>query len=229
MSRHSTLFAQILKLIPRQTFNRLAEQHHSGRSFRSASRWSQWVAMLMAQLTGRRSLRDTVDNLAVQSHRLRSLGARALPRSTLARVNEDKPYSFYEALFGELLRRCQHLAPSHTFRFKHKLYSLDASTIDVCLQAFPWATFRQTKGAVKLHVGVDHEGYLPTFVVMTEGKVSDIKVGRTLCLPKSSIVVVDRGYTDYRWFSQLHQDDVFFVSRWLCCMNHVDWKATLLS
>ena len=122
----------------------------------------------MAQLTGRRSLRDTVDNLQAQSHKLASFDVHPLPRSTLARLNEDKPYTLYEALFTHLLARCQAQAPGHGFRFKNKLISLDASTIDLCLAVFPWATFRRNKGAVKLHVGLDHHGYLPDFVTITE-------------------------------------------------------------
>ena len=167
----------------------------------------------MAQLTGRSSLRDTVDNFNAQAHKLPALGCRPLARSTLARLNEDKPYQLFEALFAQLLSQCQALTPGHSFRFKNKLYSLDASTIDLCLAVFPWARFRRTKGAIKLHVGLDHEGYLPEFVTMTEGNVSDITVGRRLRFPPTSIAVFDRGYTDYRWYYQLHQDKVFFVSR----------------
>ena len=213
MANHSTLFSQLLNYVPRRQFERLAEEHHTGRSFRTASRWSQFVAMMMAQLTGRKSLRDVESNLAAQSHKLSRLDSTPLPRSTLARLNEDKPYTLYEELFGVLLSRCQSLAPGHEFRFKNKLYSLDASTIDLCLEVFPWAEFRKTKSAVKLHVGVDHGGFLPEFVTITEGKVSDITVGRTLAFPASSIVVFDRGYTDYRWYYQLEQQEVYFVSR----------------
>ena len=199
--------------MPRQTFERLAKVHHQGRRFRRVSRWSQFSALLMAQLTGRSSLRDTVDNFNAQAHKLPALGCRPLARSTLARLNEDKPYQLFEALFAQLLSQCQALTPGHSFRFKNKLYSLDASTIDLCLAVFPWARFRRTKGAIKLHVGLDHEGYLPEFVTMTEGNVSDITVGRRLRFPPTSIAVFDRGYTDYRWYYQLHQDKVFFVSR----------------
>ena len=105
------------------------------------------------------------------------------------------------------------MAPKHGFRFKNKLYSLDASTIDLCLSVFPWAKFRTTKGAIKLHVGLDHNGYLPTFITVTEGKVHDLNVGRTLTLPPQSIVVFDKGYNDYSWYNQLNNKDIFFVTR----------------
>ena len=213
MSDHGTVVAQMLKLIPRHEFEKLANQHHRGRSFRKASRWSQFVTLLIAQLSGRNSLRDIVDNMTAQMHRLYHLGATQLSRTTLSRINEDKPYQLYEALFGELLSRCQSAAPKHRFRFKHALYSLDATTIDLCLSAFPWAKFRSTKGAIKLHVGLNHEGYLPEFLTITDGKTHDVTAARTLDLPQGSIVVVDKGYNDYSWYKQLTDKGIFFVTR----------------
>jgi len=213
MAHCNTIFSQILKLIPRHEFETLANQHHSGRSFRTASRWSQFVTMAMAQLSGRNSLRDIVENVSAQSHRLYHLGSAKLSRSNLSRINEDKPCALYEALFGKLLNRCQGMTPGHHFRFKNPLYSLDASTIDLCLSAFPWADFRSTKGAIKLHVGLNHAGYLPEFTVITEGKISDVEIGRTLDFSKGSIVVIDRGYNDYAWYNRLTEKGIFFVTR----------------
>ena len=213
MPHCNTIFSQILKLVPRHEFETLAKQHHSGRSFRTASRWSQFVTLAMAQLAGRISLRDIVENVSAQAHRLYHLGSAKLTRSNLSRINEDKPYALYEALAGKLLNRCQGMAPGHKFRFKNPLYSLDASTIDLCLSVFPWASFRSTKGAIKLHVGLNHDGYLPEFVTITEGKTSDVEMVRTLTFPSGSIVVVDRGYNDYDWYNQLTEKGVFFVTR----------------
>jgi putative transposase len=119
----------------------------------------------------------------------------------------------YEALFGKLLARCQALGPNHRFRFKNKLYSLDASTIDLCLSVFPWAKFRATKGAIKLHVGLDHDGYLPAFVQITEGHVHEVNLARRLDLQSGSLVVFDRGYTDYAWYNQLNSKGIYFVTR----------------
>ena len=213
MAHCNTILSQILKLVPRHEFETLAKQHHSGRSFRKASRWSQFVSLTMAQLSGRNSLRDIVDNMSAQMHRLYHLGSAKLSRSNLSRINEDKPYALYEALFGKLLTRCQGVAPDHSFRFTHPLYSLDASTIDLCLSAFPWADFRTTKGAIKLHVGLNHAGYLPEFVVVTEGKKHDVTVGRTLIFPKGSIIAIDKAYNDYVWYKQLIDKGIFFVTR----------------
>ncbi len=213
MNHHNTVIAQMLKLIPRHEFNTLANQYHSGRSFRKASRWSQFVTMMVAQLSGRNSLRDIIDNMTAQMHRLYHLGSTKLSRTTLSRINEDKPYQLYEALFGRLLSRCQATAPKHNFRFKNSVYSLDATTIDLCLSAFPWAEFRSTKGAIKLHVGLNHQGYLPEFITVTDGKTHDITAARSMELPQGSIVVVDKGYNDYAWYKQLIDKDISFVTR----------------
>ncbi len=213
MAHCNTIFSQILKFVPRHEFETLANQHHSGRAFRTASRWSQFVSLAMAQLSGRNSLRDIVESISAQMHRLYHLGSAKLSRSNLSRINEDKPYALYEALFGKLLHRCQGVAPSHNFRFNHPLYSLDASTIDLCLSVFPWAEFKTTKGAIKLHVGLNHRGHIPEFVTVTDGKTGDVTVGRTIDFPKGSIVAIDRGYNDYAWYNQLTEKGIFFVTR----------------
>jgi len=129
MPHNNTVFSQLLKWVSRHEFETLAKQHHCGRSFRTASRWSQFVTMMMAQLAGRNSLRDIVENTAAQSHRLYHLGSAKLSRSNLSRLNSDKPYTLYEALFGKLLKRCQNAAPGHHFRFRNTLYSLDAPNL----------------------------------------------------------------------------------------------------
>jgi phage gp37-like protein len=138
-ARNNTVFSQLIKLVPRHEFVTLANQHHSGRRFRTASRWSQFVTLSLAQLTGRNSLRDIVENMSAQTHRLYHWGSVNLSRSNLSRMNDDKTYALYEALFRQLLARCQNKAPDHIFRFQNPLYSLDASTIDLCLSVFPCA------------------------------------------------------------------------------------------
>ena len=213
MTHCDAILSQALKFVSRHEFESLANRHHSGRSFRTATRWSQFVTMAMAQLFGRISLRDIAGNMSAQAHRLYHLGSAKLTRSNLACMNENKPYSLYEALFGKLLQQCQHLTPGHRFRFKNTLYSLDASTIDLCLSVFPWAVFRTTKVVIKLHVGRNHSGYLPGFTVITEGKTTDIEIGHTLAFPTGCIVAMDRGYIDYEWFNQLSNKGVYFVTR----------------
>jgi putative transposase len=203
----------MLKLIPRHEFETLAKEHHQGQKLRKMSRWSQFIALSLGQLAGRASLRDIIANLSAQVSKLYHLGSAQVSRTSLARVNEAQPHTLYQELFHKLLSRCQQQAPRHGFRFKNKLYSLDSSTIDLCLSVFPWAKFRTTKGAVKLHVGLDHGGMLPSFVRITDGKTHDMTLARTLELPADSIVAMDRAYIDFAWFNALNEKGIFFVTR----------------
>jgi putative transposase len=202
-----------LKLIPRHQFDTLAEDHHHGAPLRRMTRFSQFVALATGHLGRRHSLRDIVANLQAQATRLYHLGARPVTRSSLARVNEEQPCTLYEALFARLYERCQRLAPRHGFRFKNKLYSLDSSLIDLSLKVFPWAHYALGKAAMKLHLGLDHDGGVPAFAIVTESRVSDMAGARCLTLPKRSIAVFDKGYSDYAWLHALDEADVFFVTR----------------
>ena len=213
MAHHNTLFHQMLNFIPRHQFYALEKHHSTGRKSRSFSRWSQFVHLAFMQLTGRVSLRDGIRSMNSRTKNLYHLGVGPVARSTFADANNQRPSSFYEALFEKVYQRCRLVAPKHKFKFKNQLYSLDASVIDLSLRAFPWARFRRTKSAVKLHTLLDHSGYLPAFVAITDGKTHETKVAHSLRLPKGSIVAEDRAYTDYSWFTDLHQNGVFFVTR----------------
>jgi putative transposase len=203
----------MLKLIPRHHFGKLETEHGTGRKARSFTRWSQLVHLLSMQLTARVSLRDGVSSLKARIKSLYHLGVKPVARSTFADANHQRPASFFEALFGLMYRRCQPLAPKHKFRFKNKLFSLDATVVSLCLTLFPWAAFRRTKGGIKLHTLLDHDGYLPAFVAVSPAREPDIKKARSLSLPKGSIVVEDLGYTDYAWYAQLTAQKIFFVTR----------------
>ncbi|MBN7799207.1 IS4 family transposase [Parahaliea mediterranea] len=213
MAHTNTVLAQLLQLIPRHEFQPLAKQHHQGQKLRKISRWDQFVALMMAQLTGRQSLRDIEANINVQTGCRYHLGVRRIAKSSLARVNEKQPYTLYEALFGKLVSRCQHLSPQHKFRFKNPLFSLDASLIELSLAIFPWADHNRSKAAMKLHVGLDHRGHFPAFATVTDGARHDVPVGREFDFPKGSVVVIDKGYTDYAWYKQLTEKGIFFVTR----------------
>jgi IS4 transposase len=121
----------------------------------------------------------------------------------------------FEGLFYHLLARCKNLTPKHKFRFKNPLYTIDASTIDLCLSVFPWAKFRTTKGAIKLHCLYDHSGALPTFLTITDGKKHDVRVVKDNTFPLSpdSIVSIDKAYIDYKWLNSLDEQRVWFVTR----------------
>ena len=177
------------------------------------TRWSQFVALATGHLGGRHSLRDIVANLAAQAPRLYHLGARPVTRSSLARINEAQPAALYAALFERLYARCLAKAPRHGFRFKNKLYSLDSSLIDLSLEVFPWAHYALGKAAMKLHLGLDHDGLLPAFALVTESRCYDTAVARRFGFAKGSIVVFDKGYSDYAWLHELDRAGVFFVTR----------------
>lgn len=213
MPHSDSVFAQLLKLVPRHEFVELADEHHIGGALRRMTRWSQFVAVLTGHASHRFSLRDIVASLNAQKQRFYHLGVKSVTRSSLARVNAEQPYQLYEALFAKLYKRCQAHAPRHGFRFKNKLYSIDASLIDLSLAIFPWSHYALGKGAVKLHMGLDHDGLLPAFAVVTESRVMETTIARQLTLPKGSIAVVDRGYSDYSWFKNINETGVFFVTR----------------
>lgn len=213
MAHHNTILSQIVTLFPRHEFESLARAHHIGQKFRSFNRWSQFLAMMVAQLSGRKSLRDLAANLRVQCRRFYHLGLRATSRATLARVNENQPHQLYQELFFSLLNRCQLYAPKNRFKFDGKVYLLDSTVIDLCLNIFPWATFRKTKGAIKLHFGLDADGYLPVFMDMTNGRVHESTWAKALRLPSGSTVVFDRGFNDYSWYQSLTNRHIVFVTR----------------
>ena len=214
MAAPPTVFAQILRLVPRTEFDKLAHGHGGQKRVRSFSCWAQLGSLLYAQLSRQTSLRDLV--LALETKRrflYHTLGTTEVRRSTLADANERRSYRIYEALFIKLYEQCLLQVPQHRFRFRHKLYSFDASVIDLCLSVFPWAKFRRTKGAIKLHALLDHDGHIPSFVRVTSGSTHDIQEARKLVLEPDSIMAFDRGYIDYGWFYQIHLQRAFFVTR----------------
>ena len=213
LSHSNTILNQFIKLIPRPSFDRLAKLHHAGQDFRKYNRWDQFICLLSAQMTGRVSLRDITENFSAQKNKLYHAGAQTMTRSSLSRINEKQPAQLYQELFAVLFTRCKPVVGKHKFKFKNPLYSMDASTIELSLSVFPWAKFRQAKGAIKLHVALNHNGLIPEFIDITDGKKHEVNIGRTVNFPKDSIVVMDRGYIDYAWFNQLDQKKIYFVSR----------------
>jgi len=189
--------------------NETKTEYHA-RGFRS---WNHFVAMLFGQLSGQDSLRSIEAGLASQAHSLYHLGVRSVHRSTLSYANEHRSHELFKKLFEWMLSKCQPLAPKHKFRFKNPLYSIDATTIDLCLSLFDWATFRKTKGAVKLHVKLNHSGYLPSFAVVTTGRKHEQTVAPHIPLDKGDVVVFDRGFTNFKWYASLCERNIYFVTR----------------
>lgn len=208
------MFSQILKLIPRTDFQRIVQQ--TGAEYRSKglSSWSQFVAMLFCQLGRAHSLREIEGGLKSCEGKLVHLGIAAPARSSLSYANAHRPWELFEQVFYGLYERvAAQVAGKRKFRFKNKLVSLDSTVIDLCLSLYDWAKFRRTKGAVKLHLVLDHDGYLPCFGVITDGKVQDVKVAHQLAFAPGTVVVDDRGYNDYRLFAEWTKTGVFFVTR----------------
>lgn len=215
MVRHASLFSQLVTLFDRNNFHRLVSKHQAERYSKGFDSWDQFVSMLFCQLAQAKSLREISNGLSSCMGKLRHLGMEKAPkRSTLSYANAHRPWQMYQNLFYETLDFCRKsITLKHKFRFKNKLLSLDSSTISLCLSLFPWAKFRQTKGAVKLHLLLDHDGYLPTFVHITNGKKHDVTVARQVPLAKGSIVAMDRGYNDYSLFSYWTATGIYFVTR----------------
>ncbi len=178
--RVSSIFSQMLQLFSRTEFERAVVEHQAERHARGFSCWGQFVAMLFCHLGRAQSLREICGGLAASEGKLRHLGLPDAPkRSTLAYANEHRPWALYRSVFYQLLGRCREVAGSHGFRFKNKLLTLDATLIELCASVFDWAQYRRTKGAVKLHLLLDHQGLLPSFALITEGRVHESRVARS--------------------------------------------------
>jgi len=203
-------------LFSRQRFYELVYRHRAERYAKGFSCWDQFVAMLFCQLAQARSLREISGGLASALGKLRYVGVKTAPnKSTLSYANTHRPWQLFQDLFYETLQWCQKAAPGKIkkFRFKNKLLSLDSSTLSLCLSLFPWVKFRRTKGAVKRHLLLDHDGYLPSFAHITEGKKADVHIARIVSLAPGSIIVMDRGYNDYELFANWTRSGVYFVTR----------------
>ena len=218
MYKVCSIFSQVLKLFSRGEFEKAVKEHETERHARGFTSWGQFTAMLFCHLGRAHSLREICGGLACCEGLMKHLGVPTAPkRSTLAYANEHRSWELYQTVFNQTLGKCRELVASQggrkKFRFKNKLMSLDGSIIDLSVSMFDWAKYRRTKGAIKLHLLLDHDGYLPSFAVVTEGKTSEIKVARTLRFEPGTILAIDRGYIDYEWFRELTQQAVYFVTR----------------
>ncbi len=215
MSNNTTIFRQILSMIPQSQFEKEAEKHGYNRYTKHFTVWNQLKVNLYAQITGKMSLRDIETGLKVQHKDWYHLGLENVSRSQLAYVNQRRSFEIYRHLYYHIFSKCVAMAPKHKFRFKNPLQILDSSIITLCLSMFPWAKYSKTKGALKMHTLLDYKGAIPSFMVVTPGKDSDIKVAKQSNLPlcPDSILVADRAYVDFSWYNALNADGVFFVIR----------------
>jgi transposase len=211
-----TLFAQLMDFVPWTTFARLVERYSGDRRVRSLTCAEQYRAMAFAQLTYRESLRDIETCLSAQPGKLYHMGFREpVRRSTLADANELRDWRIYAGLAQTLIVRARKLYAGEDLGLdlKNTVYALDSTTIDLCLSMFPWAHFRETKSAVKMHTLLDLRGNIPSFIHVSDGKLHDVHALDLLVPEAGAIYVMDRGYIDCARLHRLHQAGAFFVTR----------------
>ena len=216
MAQYNTVFHTLTKILPRHEIDRLDRKYGQCDRRRKTSRYVQFIVLLMAQILGLKSLREIEQAQKSKQKRLYHLGVKSpVSRSALSRMNDERSADFFKDVFQQMLKSCQALAPGSKFKLPgvNSLILMDATTIQLCLDVFPWATYTQTKGAIKLHFGLNDNGYLPEFMVATAGKVHEINVAKSLAYQPGSMICMDRGYTDYDWWEELTRKGVYFVTR----------------
>ena len=213
MAHSNIVLSQLLKNLPRHEFEKLANCVDGKIKNTALSRWSQFLALSAAQLSGRKSLRDIESCLHAQSHLRYHLGMQHVSKSALSRSNEKRSFEFYSKLFELLYQRSLSALPKHKLPFKDKLFSLDGSLLDVSMKLFPWADYNRQKSAFKLHLGLDHDGLIPCFAHVTLGKESETEIAKKFNPPKGSVLVFDKGYNSYKWHNQLTNKGIYWVTR----------------
>jgi hypothetical protein len=214
MKNCTTIFNQLLNLISIGKFQKLVDKHKGDKYVKKFKTFHHFIALLYGQITEKDSLRDIQYPLNLEKGNLQFFSLPEIKKSTLADANNNRNYKIFEDLFYEMLKKTVELTPNHKFRFDNPLYSIDSTTIKLCLSVFDWAKFRTAKGAIKIHTKLNHSGNIPDFLVITDGKCSDIRAAKTcFTFSPDSIVVMDKGYIDYKWLHSLTQQKVFFVTR----------------
>jgi len=216
MNRGQTIFSQVIDFLPQNKFRRCVDRYNGNYRVRSFTCYDQLLCMAFAQLTYRQSLRDIECCLRAMQEKLYHMGIRGkVSRNTMAKANEIRDWRIYSDFALTLIHEARRLYIDEDFglELKETVYALDSSTIDLCLSVFPWARFRRTKAAVKLHTLLDLKGDIPTFIWITDGKVHDVNVLDRLIPEPGSIYVMDRAYLDFQRLYQPHQCSAIFVTR----------------
>ena len=215
MAYSTTILNQLLNILRGHDFENAVSAVRADRYVKHFTAWQQLVVLLYAQASGKDSLRAIQNGLSAHPERLYHLGLeQPVAKSTLADANARRPSAIFETLFYSLSARCALFAPKHRFHFKNKLYSLDATVIELCLSLFPWAKFTTRKGALKLHCALDHSGNIPAFVVITDAKCHELTAAKAAFpIEPDSIYCFDRGYNDFDWFRRIQETGAFFVTR----------------
>ena len=211
----STVFEQIVKIIPRTEFQAIVNRHNGDHRVRTLDCWTQFGALLFGQLSGHDSIRAIESIFAHQDNKMMKLGFGSVRRSTLADANESRPIQILEDVFQLCLKKANQAAPKkNRLKIKGSIHALDSTTISLCLALCPWARFHHGKGAIKLHTAIDIASDLPQFAVFTEGRTHDMKAAReNISFKSGDIVLMDRAYVDYAWMNDLNVGGVGFVTR----------------
>ena len=214
MKRFSSIMTQLLQVFSRTEFHQQVKATKAERHARGFASWDHFVAMLFYQLADAQSLREIIGGLSSCEGRLEQFGIKVPKRSTLSYANNHRPWELFRNIFYNVSERCRtELGHKTKFRFKNRLLSIDSSVVTLCSKMFPWATWSRQKGAVKLHLTLDHAGYLPEAMVITTGKYSELTVARRRRYARGTILVMDRGFVDFSWFHQLTESGVQFMTR----------------
>ena len=233
MSRRQYVFAQFLNLLPRYDFQRIVNKYNGDYRTKQFKCWNQMACMILAHIRQEDSLRDIDITLNAHADKLYHMGIQQCPKSTLADANEHRNYRIYEELAKLLMQRArrEYTGTDLAVDVDNAVYALDASTIDLTLSLFPWAKFRKTKGAIKLHTMIDLRGNIPAFLIITDGKVHDVKAAPLIPIESAGIYLVDRAYIDFDWLRAIDETDAFFVTRlkrsirWTRVISHPVNKA----
>ena len=216
MENGRTIFSQLTDFLPQREFRKCVERHRGSRKVKSFTCWDQFLCMAFAQLTYRESLRDIEACMRVSERKLYHMGIRGkVSRNTLANANKVRDWRIYEDFAQVLIKEARSLYAEDGFAVEldGAAYALDSSTIDLCMSLFPWAKFRTTKSAVKVHALLDLRGSIPALVVITDGKVHDVSILDQIAAEPGATYIMDRGYVDFARLYAVHQSRAFFVTR----------------
>jgi len=219
MKYQNSVFSQILELIPKHEFQKMVNKYNGDKGTHKLKCWDQFLALFMGQIRQLSSIRDIQTSLDVNNSHWYHLNINGIKRSTFSDANNKRDYRIYEDVFNYLLQKCKTYSRS-TFEFNNPIRSIDATIIDLCYGLYSWAKYKARKGAIKMHLELEHNSYLPEFIRITDGNVHEINVARQINILPDSIYVMDRGYIDYKWLYSIHLKGAFFVTRAKSDMNY---------
>ena len=226
MPRHPYVLSEFLKLLPRYEFQRIVNKYKGDFHTKHFKCWDHLASMMIAHIRQEDSLRDIDITLNAHASKLYHIGIKQCPKSTLSDANELRDYRIYEEFAKTMMHRArrEYAQTELAVEVDNAVYALDASTIDLTLSLFPWAKFRKTKGAIKMHAMLDLRGNIPAFLYITDGKVHDVKAAPQVPIEPEGIYVVDRAYVDFSWLWSIHQRGAYFVTR---LKKAINWTRIL--